>query len=363
MVGKSAKEHLESVTEKEMGAPVLTLAGDAPQAYDLEAERTRVAAQLAHSQELEDLTAQIDVSDLNTIVTFGSRAAEEIGRASDTVLKSLTTTQLDEASRMLTALAELMAQFDPQAMGGKPTLLSRLMGKKQPTLDETLRRYQELGGELDRIYVQLRQYEMALQKANAQLETLFQANVDSFRKLEKYIVAGQQGCQEIQAYAAMRTEEMRRSGEVSIRFELQTLTQAQTMLERRTQDLRMAETVALQSIPMVKMVEFSNYELMRKMDSALIVTLPVFKQALAQTILLKRKSLQAEALREVNRRAGVMMQQGQEEQEMRQQLESAWQTVNQGVAETKAVQERAKQARLADQERLEELRRANRQRQ
>ena len=339
-----------------MGAPVLTLSGDAPQEYDLEAERQRVATQLAHSQELEDLTAQIDVSDMNTIVTFGSRAAEEIGRASDTVLKSLTTTQLDEASRMLTALAELMAQFDPETMNGKPSLLSRLMGKKQPSLDETLRRYQDLSGELDRIYVQLRQYETALQKANAQLEILFQANVSSFRELEKYIVAGQQGCQEIQAYAQMRTEEMRQSGDTSIRFELQTLSQAQTMLERRTQDLRMAETVALQSIPMVKMVEFSNYELMRKMDSALMVTLPVFKQALAQTILLKRKALQEEALREVNRRAGVMVQQAQEQQETKARLESAWRAVNQGVQETKAMQERAKQARLADQRRLEAMR-------
>lgn len=358
MVGKPAKEHLESVTEKKNGAPALTLAGNAPQEYDLEAERQAVAAKLAHSQELEDLTAQIDVSDMNTIITFGRDAAEDIGRASDTALKSLTTTQLDEASRMLTALADLMAQFDPEAMKGKPSLLSRLMGKKQPSLDDTLRRYQELGSELDRIYVQLRQYEIALQKANEQLEILFQANVRSFRELEKYIVAGQQGCQEIQAYADMRTEDMRRTGEQSIRFELQTLAQAQMMLERRTQDLRMAETVALQSIPMVKMVEFSNYELMRKLDSALIVTLPVFKQALAQTILLKRKRLQEQALREVNHRAGVMTEQREKEQrETREKLESAWRTVNHGVQETREMQEKARQARMADQKRLEDLRR------
>ena len=48
----------------------------------------------------------------------------------------------------------------------------------------------------------------------------------------------------------------------------------------------------MQSIPMIKTMEFSNYNLVRKINSAFIVTLPVFKQALAQAILLKRQRIQ-----------------------------------------------------------------------
>ena len=61
------------------------------------------------------------------------------------------------------------------------------------------------------------------------------------------------------------------------------------MLEQRTQDLRVAENVAMQTIPMLKTMEFSNINLIRKINSAFIITLPIFKQSLAQDIMLKRQ--------------------------------------------------------------------------
>ena len=64
------------------------------------------------------------------------------------------------------------------------------------------------------------------------------------------------------------------------------------MLEQRTQDLRTAENIAMQSIPMIKTMAFSNMNLVRKINSAFIITLPVFKQALAQAIMLKRQKIQ-----------------------------------------------------------------------
>jgi hypothetical protein len=54
-------------------------------------------------------------------------------------------------------------------------------------------------------------------------------------------------------------------------------------------------------------MEFSNYNLVRKINSAFIVTLPVFKQALAQAILLKRQKLQAESLAELDKKTNEML--------------------------------------------------------
>ena len=65
---------------------------------------------------------------------------------------------------------------------------------------------------------------------------------------------------------------------------------------------RQAENVAMQSIPMIKTMEFSNYNLVRKINSAFIVTLPVFKQALAQAILLKGQKIQAESIAELDKK-------------------------------------------------------------
>ena len=86
---------------------------------------------------------------------------------------------------------------------------------------------------------------------------------------------------------------MEETGDNSIQFEIQSLEQALMMLEQRTQDLRTAENVAMQSIPMIKTMEFSNMNLVRKINSAFIITLlKVFKQALARAIMLKRQRIQ-----------------------------------------------------------------------
>ena len=65
------------------------------QPYDIIADQQATQKQLAHSPEIESLTASIDVNDLNTIVTFGSHSAEEISKASDVVLRSMNMIQLD----------------------------------------------------------------------------------------------------------------------------------------------------------------------------------------------------------------------------------------------------------------------------
>ena len=100
---------------------------------------------------------------------------------------------------------------------------------------------------------------------------------------------------------------MESSGDMSIQFEIQGLQQSLMMLEQRTQDLRTAENVALQSVPMIKTMEFSNMNLVRKINSAFIITLPVFKQALAQAIMLKRQKIQADAMSALDEKTNEML--------------------------------------------------------
>ena len=91
------------------------------QPYDIIADQQATQKQLAHSPEIESLTAGIDVNDLNTIVTFGSHSAEEISKASDVVLRSMNMSQLDESSKMLNSLAKIMDQFDINEIRDNPS--------------------------------------------------------------------------------------------------------------------------------------------------------------------------------------------------------------------------------------------------
>ena len=82
------------------------------QPYDIVADRDQTSKALAHSPEVEALTAGIDVNDLDTIVSFGAESAEEISKASDLVLRSMNMSQIDETSKMLGTLSKIMDQFD-----------------------------------------------------------------------------------------------------------------------------------------------------------------------------------------------------------------------------------------------------------
>ena len=142
------------------------------------------------------------------------------------------------------------------------------------------------------------------------------------------------------------------------------------MLEQRTHDLRIAENVAIQSIPMIKTMQFSNMNLVRKINSAFIVTLPVFKQALAQAIMLKRQKIQAEAMSALDEKTNEMLIKNArntvEQSKMTAQLagsssikietlENTWRTIVNGIEETKRISENARNQRNNDAERLNEI--------
>ena len=240
--------------------------------YDIVADRQQMNAELVNSQEVDALVSTIAIDDLETIVTFGSEAADEISKASDIVLNSVNLSQLDESSEMLKTLAKIMDKFDIEEIKEKPGLLNKWFSNAKKQLEKILSKYHTMGEDIDKIYVQLRQYETEIKQSNRTLAQMFDANVGYYHELVKYILAGEQGCKEIAEYIDAKQKEMDETGDRSIQFEIQTLQQAQTMLEQRTQDLRMAENVAMQSIPMIKTMEFSNMNLVRKINSAFILT-------------------------------------------------------------------------------------------
>ena len=338
--------------------------------YDIVADREKMNSELVNSDEVDRIVSTIEVNNLETIVTFGAEVAEEISKASDVVLNSMNMSQLDDTSEMLKTLAKIMDQFDIDEIRENPGLFGKLFGNMKKQLDKILAKYHTMGEEVDKIYVQLKGYESEIKQSNRKLNQMFEANVGYYHELVKYILAGEQGCRELEAYIAQRQADMEATGDNSIQFEIQSLQQSLMMLEQRTQDLRTAENVAMQSVPMIKTMEFSNMNLVRKINSAFIVTLPVFKQALSQAIMLKRQKIQAEAMSALDQKTNEMLIKNArntvEQSKMTAQLasgssikietlETTWRTIVNGIDETKQIQENARKQRIEDQARLENI--------
>lgn len=338
--------------------------------FNIQADKQQLTERMVNSKEVDQIVSTISVYDLTTIVGFGSEVAENISRCSDSILNSINMSQLDNSGEMLNTLARIMDKFDIDEIKEKPGLFGKMFGNLRKQVDKILDKYHTMGQEVDKIYVQLKQYEAEIKQSNQKLETMFQTNVEYFHELEKYILAGEQGINEIQDYYDQRRAEYERTGDQSIQFDLTSLEQAKMMLEQRVQDLRIAENVAMQSIPMIKTMEFSNMNLVRKINSAFIITLPVFKQALTQAILLKRQRIQADAMSALDEKTNEMLlknaQNTVNQSKMTAQLasgssikmetlESTWHTIVNGIEETKQIQENAQKKREEDKIRLSQM--------
>ncbi len=345
----------------------------ASQSYDIEKDREILTGRLVNSDEIDMLVSTIKLDNPDTIASFGYEAAEKISKVADVVLHNVNMSQLDETGSLLKSLAVIMDKFDideVKSAEDKPGFFDKLLGRDKNSVDKLISKYNTMGEEIENIYVQLKKYEADIKKSNISLEDMFDANVEYYHQLVKYILAGEQACSEMDSYIEKRRNDMQLSGDTSINFEIQALEQSKMMLEQRTQDLRAAESVAIQSVPMIQTMEFSNMNLVRKINSAFIVTLPVFKQAIAQAVMLKRQKVQADAMSVLDAKTNEMLlknAQSTVEQAKSvtalsagssvkiETLENTWNTIVSGIEETKQIQQEAKAQRESDKARLESI--------
>lgn len=320
--------------------------------------------------ELEKYTAKIEVFDPNSIVKFGSEAAEEVSKSADVVLNGMNIDQINNSGKMLEALDKIMGSFDIDEVKEDKGLFGKLFGNAKKKLEKLLSKYNTMGDEIDKIYTQLKVYEGEIEKSNRNLDQMFNSNLEYYHELVKYIAAGEQGCKELHEYIEQKEQELATSNNVDLQFEISNLRQAENMLEQRVMDLKTAESIALQSIPMIKTMEFSNANLTRKINSAFIVTLPVFKQALSQAMMLKRQKIQSDSMSALDKRTNeLLIKNAQNTVEQSKQitrmtntssvqietLEKTWNTIVSGIDETKRIQEEAKRKREEDSKRLDAI--------
>lgn len=363
--------------EVQIEAAAVTTAAPAEAALDAKIEEVKnfnivvaskeIKEQLATSEEIDKLVSTINVNDANTIVKFGAEAADQISAASDQVLNSMSIQQINDTGEMLKHLAAIMDQFDAKELEDKPGLLKKIKKK----LEAILNKYDTMGKEIDKVYVQLKGYETEIEQANVKLENMYEANIGYYQQLCKYILAGEQGVKELDAYITDYQQKLAADPEnKTLSMDLSNLQQMREMLDQRVMDLKIAENVALQTVPMLKTMEYSNLNLVRKINSAFIITMPVFKQSLAQAIMLKRQRIQAESMAALDEKTNELLiknaQNTVEQSKMIAQmsasssikvetLQQTWQTIVNGIDEVQAIQTEAQNKRKEDAKALEAI--------
>lgn len=335
--------------------------------FNIMVKADEIKQEIATSEEIDKLVSTINVNDPNTIVKFGAEAADQISAASDQVLNSMSIQQINDTGVMMKHLAAIMDQFDAKELEDKPGLFAKL----KKNIEKILNKYDTMGKEIDKIYVQLKGYETEIEQANTKLDNMYEANIGYYQQLCKYILAGEQGVKELDAYIADYQQKIAANpDDHTLSMDLSNLQQMREMLDQRVMDLKIAENVALQTVPMLKTMEYSNLNLVRKINSAFIITMPVFKQSLAQAIMLKRQRIQAESMKALDEKTNEMLiknaQNTVDQSKMIAQmsasssikvetLQQTWQTIVNGIDEVQAIQDEAKNKRKEDAKALEAI--------
>ncbi len=347
-------------------APTITAA---PENFSMVEVQQNIKNDLVKNEAVQKLVDSININDVNSIVKFGNDAATEISKASDQVLNAMNMKQIDDSGEMLTALAAVMEQFDAKELTEEPK--KGFFANLRKQIDKLLEKYHTMGENVDRIYVQLKGYEKEIEQSNVKLEQMYNANINYYKDLTLYIMAGEQACVELDQYIdeyKKKLEQNPDSGAVAM--DLQNLENVREIFQQRVMDLKIAENVAMQTVPMLKTMQYSNLNLIRKINSAFIITMPVFKQSLAQAVMLKRQKVQADSIAALDAKTNELLVKNAhntvEQSKMIakmasgssikiETLEETWQTIVSGIEETRKIQEDAKVKRAEDSKRLEAL--------
>lgn len=324
--------------------------------------------------EVQQMTDEIDVNDANSIVQFGAAPSQELSKISDQLLNTMKTTSNSEANEMLYQLTKIMDKFDikevedPEKAVAK-SRLGHLFQKASDSLQKLFEKYDNMGKEVDKIYMILNQFQSDIRKSNVDLEKMNDANIEYYKSLEKYIAAGEIGVEEIKNYAAsvaQRTD-IDENEKAMMQQKLDTM---QNMLEQRVYDLRIAENLALQTSPMIQSMEKSNFNLMSSIQSAFVTTLPIFKNCLISAMQLKQQAVQARSISQLNDKTNELIMRNASNNAKQsvaiakmanssgvkiETLQKSYETIKRGIADTKAITEQMSEQRKTNTQTLEDM--------
>ncbi len=326
---------------------------------------------LRNNPEVQNLARSIDERDQIQILEFGKEPAEQISRFSDQILSNMRTTKVEDSGELLKQLGRIMDKFDKKdfekTSGG---IFGKLFKKGEKIVEKLFGKYQTMGKEIDKIYVEISKYQSEMVDSTHMLENMYEQNYQYYLELEKYAVAGQMKAEEVKTNQLPQIEKRAAGGDQIASMQLDTLRNAVELLEQRVYDLEMAKMVSLQTAPQIRLLQRGNTKLIGKINSAFVTTIPIFKNGLIQAMAAKRQKLVADSMSELDRRTNEMLLRNA--QNISQQstdiarlaggpsikietIEESWNTIIKGMQETKAIEEENKRLREEGTKRLEQL--------
>jgi uncharacterized protein YaaN involved in tellurite resistance len=248
---------------------------------------------------------EVDLSNTQSIISFGSSAQAELQVISQAMLQDVKNKDVGPAGDSLRKIVTTIRGFAVEELDlrRETSWWEKLLGRAAPFAN-FVAKYEDVQGQIDKITGELLTHEHTLLKDIKSLDVLYEKTLDFYNELALYIAAGEAKLAEVdstlipakEAAVAAAPE----AGQVIRAQELRDLRAARDDLERRVHDLKLTRQVTMQSLPSIRLVQENDKSLVTKINSTLVNTVPLWETQLAQAVTIQRSKEAAEAVRDAN---------------------------------------------------------------
>ncbi|MDN3610842.1 toxic anion resistance protein [Vibrio ostreicida] len=235
-----------------------------------------------------------DVFSAHGISTLGQSSAERIGEYSDSMLKHVRTKDLEEMGDNLNAVIGMAKGVDISSLVGKESFFGKIVQKFRNTKEAILSQFNSVSTQLDRVVKEVDSQQNRLQERSVQLDVVFNQNILQYKSLSQSIVYGEAR----RLLVKDKIDELSSDPEIqSSPLKTQMVSDLQSnhdRIQKRTHDLKSLQLLALQTAPMIRMVQTNNITLIEKFNNIKTLTIPSWKKqfTLAISMLEQKKSLE-----------------------------------------------------------------------
>lgn len=263
------------------------------------------AAPAPKAEAIRQKMTEIDLTNTQSIIAFGSGAQAEIQVISQAMLADVRNKDVGPAGDSLRKMVSTLRGFSSEELDVRreKSWWEWLTGQAAP-FAEFVAKFENVQTQIDKITGELLSHEHKLLKDIKSLDLLYGKTLAFYDELALYIAAGEARLADVDATEIPAREAAVAAASEADRVmraqELRDLRAARDDLERRVHDLKLTRQVTMQSLPSIRLVQENDKSLVTKINSTLVNTVPLWETQLAQAVTIQRSREAAEAVREAN---------------------------------------------------------------
>lgn len=222
---------------------------------------------------VDDFAAQIDITDSNTVMTYGAATQQKMADFSDKALDNVRTKDMGEIGSLLSGVVSELKGFNEEEKG-----FMGLFKKPVNKLGMMKAKYDKAEVNINKIVDVLEGHETKLMKDSAMLDKMYEMNLTYYKELSMYILAGKKKLAEAESVTLPALQ--KKAQESQLPEDAQAARDYQEMCERFSKkivDLELTRTIAMQTAPQIRMIQANDIQMVDKIRSTVVNTIPLWK--------------------------------------------------------------------------------------